>query len=224
MRTILTTDASHLIFPTFRKPFIYWKSKKLTASLCVLIAFFMFIVFFFKKNPYHCPFVFVLFIYVLFLYFLSDFCQSKWKFYAKDIAYFFLSSFLLFGLEMKVQMQVKRYDLKSSLTQSFDSDRALLNVCILSPRRDWTIAWTAFVLNIFTNFSSSRSIASRFDIFGLTFTIVFAEFIINSLEIHKKNTFFRLIVAFLATENFDSILDQYFFLFLGVCHSQCLFI
>lgn len=67
----------------------------------------------------------------------------------------------------------------SSLTQSFDSDRGLLNVCILSPRRDWTIACTAFVLNILTNFSNSRSIASRFDIFGLTFTIVFAEFIIR---------------------------------------------
>lgn len=72
----------------------------------------------------------------------------------------------------------KEFDGFISLTQSFESDLGLLNVWILSPRRDWTIACTAFVLNIFTYFSSSfLSLTTRFDIFGLMFSIVFAEFI-----------------------------------------------
>lgn len=66
----------------------------------------------------------------------------------------------------------------SLLTQSFDNDRGLLNVWHFSPSRDCTIACTAFMLNIFRYFSSSRrSLFVRFDIFGLTFTIVFVVLI-----------------------------------------------
>lgn len=80
----------------------------------------------------------------------------------------------------KKQIMVKRRSkihFCSYLTQSFESDLGLLNVWILSPRRDWTIACTALVLNIFTYFSSSfLSLATRFDIFGLILSIGFAAF------------------------------------------------
>lgn len=80
---------------------------------------------------------------------------------------------------MEVERKERPQKRPDSLTQSLDNDRGLLIVWILSPRRDCTIACTAFVLNIFTYFSSSLlSLVTRFDIFGLTFTIVFAEFII----------------------------------------------